>query len=179
MKGPVKVVALGAGSLPEELFGVCYRMDCALVKMLRKRVLRYVARLGVPSASSELVAAVDRAIKRIGYVAEGVHDAVVEEYARVLQLDIPPREDVFKLLGGQPGWTFEDLLYLGDSPAADALHEAMVALYMQYVEGGDVEKLGAADFAAYAAVELLREGRMPVSKAKELLNQITNESLAL
>ena len=170
----MKVVALGAGSLPEELFGVCYRMDCATVKMLRKRVLRYVISLGVPSASSELIAAVDSAIKRIGYVAEGVHDAVVEEYARVLQLDIPPREDVFKLLGGQPGWTFEDLLYLGDSPAADALHEAMVALYMRYVEGGGAEKLSAADFAAYAAIELLREGRIHERKAKELLNQITD-----
>jgi len=177
MKGPVKVVALGAGSLPEELFGVCYRMDCALVKMLRKRVLRYVISLGVPSASSELIAAVDSAIKRIGYVAEGVHDAVVEEYARVLQLDIPPREDVFKLLGGQPGWTFEDLLYLGDSPAADALHEAMVALYMRYVEGGDVEKLGVADLAAYATMEFFARGRLSRDATEETLKKIADLAL--
>jgi len=170
----MKTGTLGTGSLPEELFGVCYRMDCALVKMLRKRVLRYVARLGVSGTSSELMGAVDKAVKRIGYIAEGVRDVVVGEYARVLRLDIPPREDVFALLGGQPGWTFEDMLYLGDSPAADALHETMVALYMRYVEGGDVEKLGTADFAAYAAVELLREMRISERKAKELLNQIAD-----
>ena len=164
--------ALGAGSLPEELFGVCYRMDCALVKMLRKRAVKHVKR--ALSTPSQLLAAADRAFRRIGYVARDVHTSVIGEYARVLQLDVPPRQDIFALFGGRPGWTFEDLLYLGDSPAADALHEAMVALYMRYVEGGDAEKLGAADFAAYAAVELLREGRMPESKAKELLNQITD-----
>jgi hypothetical protein len=142
-----------------------------MVKMLRKRALRYVTGFGV---SSEWINAVDKALKRIGYVTEGVDNAVVEEYARVLQLDIPPRDDVLTLLGGWPGWTFEDLLYNKNSPVADSLHEAMMALYMSYVEGGDVDKLGTADFAAYAAIELLKGGWLSENKAKEILKRVTD-----
>jgi hypothetical protein len=50
----------------------------------------------------------------------------------------------------------------------------MMALYMGYVEGGDVEKLGTADYAAYAAVELLKEGWLPEDKAKEILKRVTD-----
>jgi len=98
----------------------------------------------------------------------------VGEYARVLMLDIPPREDVLMLLGGQPGWTFEDLLYLGDDPVADALHEAMMALYMEYVDGSDVQRLGVLDFAAYAVIKLYAQGRLTEGKAKEVLQRLAD-----
>jgi len=164
-------MSLGAGSLPEELFGICLREDCAVLKMLRRRALRRVA--GALSTPSELVAVVDRTLRRIGYVRD-VRTSVIEEYARVLQLDTPPRDDVLRALGGTPSQTFEDLLYEGGSPVADALHEAVVALYMQYVDGGDVERLGVADFAAYAATEFFAQSRLSESRAKEILQRLTD-----
>ena len=169
-------MSLGAGSLPEEMFNICYREDCAVLKMLRRRAVEHVARSGALSTLSELVVAVDRALRRIGYVAKDVRTAVVEEYARVLQLDIAPREDVSRALGGREGWTFEDLLY-GDSPVADALHEALMALYMQYAEGDDVEKLGTADFAAYATMEFYVRGRLSRDAAEETLKKIADLAL--
>ena len=173
-------MSLGAGALPEELFGVCLRGDCETVKALRQRALRYFLALrGVASAApSKLADAADKAIRRVGYAAGDVRDAVVGEYARVLMLDIPPREDVLMLLGGWPGWTFEDMLYLGDDPVADALHEAMVTLYMEYVDGSDVQRLGALDFAAYAVLAMLQRGRVARNRAAELLKWFADQALS-
>ncbi len=99
---------------------------------------------------------------------------MVKEYARVLGLDIPPREDVLILLGGRRGWTFEDLLIYGNDPVAHKLHEAIMAFYMEYVDGGDVEKLGAAEFAVYAALALLQRGRVGRAEAAEAVGRITD-----
>jgi hypothetical protein len=173
-------VALGAGALPEELFGVCLRGDCGTVKALRRRALRYFLALrGVASAApSKLADAADRAIKKIGYAAGDVCGAVAEEYARVLlDLDIPLGENLAALLGGRPNWTFEDLLYLGDDPVADALHEAMVALYMEYVDRTDVQRLGVLDFAAYAVLAALQRGRIARDRAAELLKWVADQAL--
>jgi len=165
-------VSLGAGSLPEELFGVCRREDCATVRRLRREALEEV----VGSSSSDLVEASAEALRRRGYAedAEKVRAAVVKEYARVFSLDVPPREDVLLLLGGRRGWTFEDLLIYGGDPVAHKLHEAMVALYMEYVEGGGVERLGAAEFAVYAALALLQRGRVGRSEAAEAIGRIAD-----
>jgi hypothetical protein len=165
-------MSLGVGSLPEELFGVCYRSDCASVRRLRREVLEEVLNSGSP----DLVGASAEALRRRGYAEdpEGVRAAVVEEYARVLELDIPPREDVFELLGGRRGWTFEDLLYLGDDPVADRLHEAMMAIYMGYVDGDDVEKLGAAELAVCATLALLQRGRMSKAEAAGAIGRIAD-----
>ena len=165
---------LGAGSLAEEVFGVCRREDCAVLKMLRRRAVKHVK--GALPTHSELLTAVERAFRSIGYVARDVRTSVIEEYARVLQLDVAPRWDVFRVVGGREGWTFEDLLY-GDSPVADALHEALMALYMQYAEGGDVEKLGTADFAAYATMEFFVRGQLSRDAAEETLKKITDLAL--
>ena len=165
-------MSLGAGALPEELFGVCYRSDCASVRRLRREVLEEVLNLGSP----DLVGASAEALRRRGYAEdpEGVRAAVIKEYARVLELDIPPREDVFELLGGRRGWTFEDLLYLGDDPVADRLHEAMMAIYMGYVDGDDVEKLGAAELAVCATLALLQRGRMSKAEAAGAIGRIAD-----
>jgi hypothetical protein len=165
-------VSLGAGSLPEELFGVCRRVDCAAVRRLRREALEEV----VGSNSSDLVEASAEALRRRGYAedAEKVRAAVVEEYAGVLSLDVQPREDVLLLLGGRRGWTFEDLLYLGGDPVAHRLHEAMVALFMEYVDGGGVERLGAAEFAVYAVLALLQRGRVGRAEAAEAIGRIAD-----
>ena len=165
-------MSLGAGSLPEELFGICRRRDCVVVRRLRREALEEV----VGSSSSDLVEASAEALRRRGYAedAEKARTAVVKEYARVLSLDVPPREDVLLLLGGQRGWTFEDLLYLGGDPVANKLHVAMMALYMEYVEGGDVEKLGTAEFAVYAALAFLQRGRINRAEAAEAISRIAD-----
>jgi hypothetical protein len=166
--------ALGAGSLPEELFDICYRGDCSTAKALRRRALSRITERGLPPTSSELLAAVERAFRRIGYVAKDVHNAVVREYAEVLRLDIPPRADVLRALGGREGWTFEELLYKSNSPVADALHEIIMALYMEYVDGGDVERLGIADYATYTIIELYTQGRLPKDKTADVLKQVAD-----
>ncbi len=165
-------MSLGAGSLPEEVFGVCYRSDCVAVRRLRREALEEA----VASNASDLVKSSAEALRRRGYAedAEGVRAAVVKEYARVLNLDVPPREDVLQLLGGQRGWTFEDLLIYGNDPVAHKLHEAMMAFYMEYVDGGDVEKLGAAEFAVYAALVLLQRRRIGRAEAAEAVSRITD-----
>jgi hypothetical protein len=165
-------VALGAGSLPEELFNVCYRVDCITVRKLRREALEEV----VGSNYSDLVKSSAEALRRRGCAedAERVRAAVVKEYARVLDLDIPPREDVFQLLGGRRGWTFEDLLVYGRDPVVHKLHEAMMAFHMEYVEGGDVERLGAAEFAVYATLVLLQKGRMGGAEAAEVISRIAD-----
>jgi len=165
-------MSLGAGSLPEELFGICLREDCAVLKMLRRRALRRVA--SALYAPSGLLVAADKALRRIRYVKDVRTATVVEEYTKVLSLETPPRADVAKLLGGEPGWTFEELLYRSGDPVADALHEVMMALYMQYVDGGDAERLGVADFAAYAVIERYAQGRLGQDAAKEALRKITD-----
>ncbi len=165
-------MSLGAGSLPEEVFNVCYRIDCAAVRRLRREALEEV----VNSNSSDLVESSAEALRRrrCAEDTEGVRAAVVEEYARVLSLDIPPREDVLLLLGGRRGWTFEDLLIYGRDPVAHKLHEAMIAFHMEYVDGGDVERLGTAEFAVYAALALLQRGRIGRAEAAEAVSRITD-----
>jgi len=170
-------MALGAGSLPEELFGVCHRGDCSVVEMLRKKALRGFLTLGGP-APSALVATADEAIKKIGYVAaEDVRGAVVGEYTKALSLDIPLGEDMADLLGGEPGWTLEELLYRSDDPVVNALHMAAMALYMEYVDGSDLRRLGTLDFTAYALLELLRRGRATREHVAKLLSWITDQVL--
>jgi hypothetical protein len=168
--GPAIGVALGAGSLPEEVFNMCHRVDCLSLKRLRREALEEVV------SSSDLLKSSAEALKRRGYAedAEEVRAAVVKEYARVLSLDVPPREDVLQLLGGQRGWTFEDLLIYGNDPVPDKLHEAMMAFYMEYVDGGDVERLGAAEFAVYAALALLQRGRTGRTEAAEAIRRIAD-----
>jgi len=165
-------VSLGAGSLPEELFGICRRRDCVVVRRLRREALEEV----VSSSSSDLVEASAEALRRrrYGEDAEKARTAVVKEYARVLGLDVPPREDVLLLLGGRRGWTFEDLLIYGGDQVAHRLHEAMMAFYMEYVEGGGVERLGAAEFAVYAALALLQRGRVGRAEAAEAISRIAD-----
>ena len=165
-------MSLGAGALHEELFGVCYRGDCATVRRLRREALEEA----VSSSSSDLVEASAEALRRRGYAedAEKVRAAMVKEYAGVLSLDVQPKEDVLLLLGGRRGWTFEDLLYLGGDPVAHRLHEAMMALFMEYVEGGGVERLGAAEFAVYAMLALLQRGRVGRAEAAEAGSRTTH-----
>jgi hypothetical protein len=168
-------VALGAGSIPEELFNVCYRPDCLTIRKLRRVVLEEVV-----GSQADLLETSAEALKRRDYAedVDKLREAVVKEYARVLNFEAPMRRDVFELLGGQRGRTFEDLLYMGNDPVADRLHETAMALYMEYVEGSDVEKLGAADFAVYAIIELLQRGRVDKAKAAETIGQITDWVLA-
>jgi len=171
-------MALGAGSLPEEPLGVCRRGDCPVVKMLRKRALRGFLALGEP-APSALVAAADEAIKKIGYAAaEDVRGVVVKEYAGLLSLDIPLGGDAASLLGGEPGWALEELLYRSDDPVVNALHMAAMALYMEYVGGSDLQRLGTLDFAAYALLELLRRGRAAREHVAKLLSWIADQALS-
>ena len=161
-------MSLWAGSLPEELFDVCLRRDCAAVRRLRREALKEVA----ASADS------DTAFKAYVGDVEEIRAAVVEEYARVLSLDVPLREDVLLLLGGRPGWTYEDVLYKSGDPVADSLHMAMMALYMEYVDGGDVERLGSAEFAVYTTLMRLQRNRVGRAEAAEAISQITDRVLA-
>jgi hypothetical protein len=47
-------VALGAGSIPEELFNVCYRGNCTALRKLRREALEEVAAaLDILEASAE------------------------------------------------------------------------------------------------------------------------------
>ena len=171
-------MALGAGSLPE-WFGICLRSDCSAVKMLRPRALKYFLKRGSASAApSAVVAAADWAIRRIGYAsAEDVRGAVVKEYAELLRLDIALSEDLISMFGGQPGWTLEELVYRSDDPVVGALHIAMMALFMEYADGG-FHRLGALDFAAYAVLELLRRGLAARGRASELLKWIADQALS-
>jgi hypothetical protein len=139
--------------------------------MLRREALEEVA------GFSNLVESSAEALKRRGCAedAEGVRAAVVKEYARVLNLDIPPREDA--LLGGRRGCVFEDLLICGRDPVAGGLHVAVMAPYMEYVDGGGAEELGAAEFAVCAALAPQR-GRMGRAEAAEAISRIAGWVLA-
>jgi hypothetical protein len=169
-------MTLGAGSLPEETFGICLREDCPTVKMLRNRALKHVLSSSALATPSGLLTAAERAVRRVGYAAD-VRGAVVEEYARVLSLDVSLSEHAAVLLGGWPGQALEELLYQSRDPVVDALHTAMMALYMEYIDGSDVQRLGVLDFAAYAVLELLRRGWMPRSRAAELLSWFADQAL--
>jgi hypothetical protein len=149
------------------------------VRSLRQRALfRYFLALkGVVSgAPAAFAATADKTMRRIGYAAaeEEVRSAVVGEYTKVLDLGIPLGKDVADLLGGRSGWTLEELLYKSNDPVVDALHETMVALYMEYVDGSDLQRLGILDFSAYAVLELLRRGRMARERAAELLSWVAD-----
>jgi hypothetical protein len=175
-------MALGAGAIPEEVFGVCYRRDCAVVKkMLRRRALERLLAGGAVSANpSAFIGAAEKAIRRIGYIsAEDVRGAVVEEYARVLNLGLTLSGDAAGLLSAQPGWTLEELLYKNNNSVVDALYTAMMTLYMEYVGGSDLQRLGILDFAAYAALELLRRGRINRDRAAKILNWIADQALTV
>jgi hypothetical protein len=125
------------------------------------------------------VATADKAIRKIGYAeAEDVRGAVVEEYAKVLSLDIPLGEDVADLLGDEPGWTLEELLYRSNGPVVHALHMAVMALFMEYAYAPDLQRLGVLDFAAYALLELLRMGRAARNHVAKLLSWITDQTLS-
>jgi len=164
-------MGLGSGAIPEEIFGVCLREDCELVKMLRRRALRGVLRRGSPS---DMLTAAERAVRRIGYAADV--RGVVEEYTEVLSLDIPLNEFAAALLGGEPGQTLEELLYSSDDPVVDALHEAMMAFYMEYVDG-HTQRLDVLELAAYAVLMHLHRGRLDRGRAAELLKWIADRAL--
>jgi hypothetical protein len=169
--------------LPEEVFSVCLRDDCLTVRTLRQRALKRFIKQAASAEFSKLVDAADRAVKRIGYVAEqgraaSIGDSVVKEYVEVLRLDIPLNKDVVDLLGGQPGWTLEELVYRSDNPVVGALHIAMMALYMEYVDRSDWRQLDVLDFAAYAVLELHRRDVVNRSRAAELLKQIADQALS-
>ena len=168
---------LGAGAIPEEVFGICRRRDCEAVEMLRRRALGNVLRSGVSAAPSELLNAAKRAIRSIGYVAEDVRGAVVEEYAKLISLDVPLNENAAALLGGQPGQTLEELIYQSHDSLADALHIAIMALYMEYVDSGDMRRLEVPDFAAYAVLVMLQRGRIARKNAAKLLGWIADQVL--
>ncbi len=175
---------LGAGSLPEEVFGACRREDCPVVKMLRRRALRsFLARVGASAAPSAFAAAADEAVKRIGYVATdeariaAVRGAVVREYAELLSLDVALSENAAALLGGRPGMTLEELIYTSDDRLVGAFHVAAMALFMEYVDSSDWRRLDVLDFAAYAALELVRRGRMARDQAAKLLIWISDKAL--
>jgi len=173
---------LGAGSVPEEVFGICRREDCSAVKMLRRRALRSFLTRGVALASPSAFAAVaGEVIRRVGYAAEdaaAVKNAVVEEYAELLRLDVALGEDAAALLGGRPGMALEELLYTSDDRLVGALHEAAMALFMEYLDRPDWRQLDVLDFAAYAALELLRRMRITKERAVELLKWITDQALS-
>jgi hypothetical protein len=173
---------LGAGSVPEQVFGICRRGDCSVVKMLRRRALRSFLKRGVASASpSAFAAAAGEVIRRVGYAAEdaaAVKNAVVGEYAELLSLDVALGEDAAALLGGRPGVVLEELLYTSGDRLVGALHEAAMALYMEYLDRSDWRQLDALDFAAYAALELLRRMRITRERAAELLKWITDQALS-
>jgi hypothetical protein len=170
-------MVLGAGSIPEEIFGICHRRDCETVKMLRHRALGDVLRSGVSAIPSELLNVTKRTIRSIGYVVEDVHDAVVEEYAKLLSLDIPLNENVATLLGNQPGQTLEELIYQSHDSLVDALHTTIMGLYMEYVDSGDMRRLEVPDFAAYTVLAMLQRGRVTRKNAAKLLSWITDQVL--
>ncbi len=169
-------MALGAGSIPEEVFGMCRRRDCETVKMLRHRALKDVLKLGALASPSELLTAVERAVRRIGYAAD-VRSAVVEEYAELISLDVPLNKYAAALLGGRPGMTLEELVYSSRDPLVDALHIAAAALYMEYADGGDVERLDTAEFATYTVLTMLQRGQILRSRAAKLISLITDQVL--
>jgi hypothetical protein len=172
---------LGAGSVPEQVFGICRREDCSTVKMLRRRALRSFLKRGVASASpSAFAAAAGKVIRRVGYAAEeAVKNAVVGEYAELLRLDVALGEDAAALLGGRPGMALEELLYASDDRLVGALHEAAMALYMECLDRPDWQQLDVLDFAAYATLELLRRMRITKERAAELLKWITDQALSV
>ena len=173
---------LGVGSVPEEVFGICRREDCTTVKMLRRRAPRSFLKRGVALASpSAFAAAAGEVIRKIGYAEEdaaAVKNAVVEEYAELLRLNVSLGEDAATLLGGRPGMTLEELLYTSGDRLAYALHEAAMALFMEYLDRPDWRHLSVLDFAAYAALELLRQMRITKERAVELLKWITDQALS-
>jgi hypothetical protein len=169
---------LGAGSIPEELFRICRRRDCETVKMLRHRAMRDVLRSGASANPTELLIAVKKAIRRIEYAAEDVRGAVVEEYARLISLDVPLNEETAALLGGRPGQTLEELIYRSSDPLVNAFHTVAMALYMEYVDRPNWQRLEVFDFAAYTALTLLQRGRATRNRAANLLGWITDQVLA-
>jgi hypothetical protein len=173
---------LGAGSVPEEVFGICRRKDCPTVKMLRRRALKSFLKRGVALASpSAYAAAAGEVIRKIGYAAEdaaAVKNAVLREYAELLRLDAALGEDAVALLGGRPGMPLEELLYASGDRLVGALHEAAMALFMEYLDRPDWRQLDVLDFAAYAALELLRRMRITRERAAELLKWITDQALS-
>ncbi len=170
-------MALGAGSIPEEVFGLRRRRDCEIVKMLRCRAARDVLRSGASANPSELLIAVEKTIRRIGYVAEDAYNAVVEEYARLVSLDVPLNEYAAALLGGRPGQTLEELIYSSSDPLIYAIHVAVVAFYMEYADGGNIERLGTAEFATYTVLTMLQRGQILRSRATKLISLITDQVL--
>jgi len=170
-------MALGVGSIPEEIFGLCNRPDCPTVKMLRHRALSHVLRLGVFNAPLDLLVAVDKTLRKIGYVAD-VRDAVVKEYAELVSLDVPLNEDAAALLGAEPGQTLKELVEAPHDPFVDAVHTAVMSLYMEHIDGGDMQRLEALDFAAYAVLTMLQRGKMSRNHATKLLSLITDHALS-
>ena len=172
---------LGAGSVPEEVFGICRREDCSAVKMLRRRALRSFLTRGVALASPSAFAAVaGEVIRKIGYVVEdaaAVKNAVVEEYAELLRLDVALGEDAAALLGGRPGQTLEELVYRSSDPFVNALYVVAMALYMEYADSSNWQRLEVFDLAAYAAFTLLQRGRATRNQAAKLLSWVTDQVL--
>jgi len=169
-------MALGAGSIPEEIFGLCYRPDCPTVKMLRHRALSHVLRLGVFNAPLDLLVAVDKTLRRIGYVAD-VRDEVVKEYAELMDLDVPINEGAATLLGAEPGQTLKELVEAPHDPFVDAVHMAAMAFYMEHIDGGDMRRLETLDFAAYAVLTMLQRGKMSRDQVVKLLSWVTDQAL--
>jgi hypothetical protein len=101
---------------------------------------------------------------------------VVKEYAELLRLDAVLGGDLISIFGGQPGWTLEELIYRSGDPAVGALHEGAAAPFMGHVDGG-FHRLEALDFAAYAALEMLRRGRMARGGAAEPLKWVAGQAL--
>jgi ABC-type amino acid transport substrate-binding protein len=146
--------------------------------MLRRRAVGDVLRSGVSANPAELLIATKRAVRRIGYVAEDVRNAVVEEYGRLISLDVPLNEEAAALLGGRPGQTLEELVYRSSDPLVDALHVVAMALYMEYADSSDWQRLEVFDLAAYAVFTLLQRGRATRNQAAKLLSWIADQVLS-
>jgi len=190
-------VVLGLGALVEELF-FTYRANELIPQYrrlheLRRRILHEVKeKTDIAEIVSNIAAAVKRytaeveealvELRRLG--ADPVKSSLegaVEEYAEVLRLDVP--------VGG--GKTLEDLLYESRDEILDKLHEAMMALFMEYVEINEtcdsrcppeaaqkLEKLTALELAAYVVYGLYQKQKIDRKTAVEALGEIVDKVLS-
>lgn len=106
-----------------------------------------------------------------------MRDAVVEEYGMLISLDVPLNEKAAALLGGRPGQTLEELVYRSSDPFVNALYVVAMALYMEYADSSNWQRLEVFDLAAYAAFTLLQRGRATRNQAAKLLSWVTDQVL--
>ena len=192
--------AVGLGALAEEEYST--RRVNELVQSYRKlqelrwRILQDAEKEADGEDVAEFVSKIAAVIRRYAHQIDEVLaefrtlgidplaanlESVIEEYAEVLQLDVP--------VGG--GKTLGDLLYEGQDEVLDRLHEIMMALFMKYVEINKLcghrcppeakqklEKLATLELATYIIYNLFRKQKIDKNVLIKLLEETVDEILS-